>query len=485
MVAISSAELYFSDMPIEDLKWCNVSLSEVINAGKRLEAVVFNIEGKQAREVVANCKWGSAPLYGDKGISTAYTCGRFKRIWLEFSDLPIYQPSSITCIKPTPDGFLSRNTKTNIDALRVKKGQILITCSGTTGKVSLVSNTLDGEIFSHDLIRLDAKDKNDIGYIYIFLRSKTGNTLLQTNNYGAVIKHIEPEHLAEIPIPMPPQEIKAQINELVLRSFELRDKSNEILDSATALLVKELNLPPIEEFATEKVDGNADVNNYSIKLSELSGRFDGSFHVPIVNAIKEHLKKHSKEITTVSDKRLSKDVILPGRFKRTYVAEKMGVKFIGGKEISQLLPDTGKYLSRKAHCKQLNKGLEIKENSLLTPARGTLGSVVMSPQHFYGWAISDNLIQIVGLHETYGYLFVFLNTEYGSALIKRFTYGGVVDALEPSHLNNVEVPLLKNGEVQSEINRLALEANDLRYQAYLCEQEAMKILNEEVLYVVL
>jgi len=89
----------FDVLPQDEVKWCTVSLSDVINANKRLEAVVFEVEGKHAREVIANCKWESVPLYGTEGLTTAYTSGRFKRIWLESSDLPIYQPSSITDIK--------------------------------------------------------------------------------------------------------------------------------------------------------------------------------------------------------------------------------------------------------------------------------------------------------------------------------------------------------------------------------------------------
>jgi type I restriction enzyme S subunit len=91
-------------------------------------------------------------------------------------------------------------------------------------------------------------------------------------------------------------------------------------------------------------------------------------------------------------------------------------------------------------------------------------------------------MQIVGLPETCGYLYIFLNSPYGSALIKRFTYGGVVDALETSHLSSVEVPLLKDADTQAEINRLALEANELRHQAYQLEQKAMRIMDDEVLY---
>src|SRR5690606_24600790 len=150
-------------------------------------------------------------------------------------------------IYPKPSGYISEATKTDIEALRVKKGQILLTCSGTIGNCSIVSKTLDNKIFSHDLIRIDCKDEMDIGYVYAFLKTKIGYTLINTNNYGAVVSHIEPEHLNNIPIPNPPSMLKKRIHELIMQSYELRDESNELLDKAEELLINELKLPPIDD----------------------------------------------------------------------------------------------------------------------------------------------------------------------------------------------------------------------------------------------
>ena len=42
-------EVHISESPI---KWCSVSLSDMISRGKRLEASVFDVEAKQPREKV-------------------------------------------------------------------------------------------------------------------------------------------------------------------------------------------------------------------------------------------------------------------------------------------------------------------------------------------------------------------------------------------------------------------------------------------------
>jgi hypothetical protein len=68
-------------------------------------------------------------------------------------------------------------------------------------------------------------------------------------------------------------------------------------------------------------------------------------------------------------------------------------------------------------------------------------------------------------------------------LITRFTCWSVVDEIDYWHVSQILFPLLKNAEIQAEINRFALKANELRYQAHQLEQEAMNVMNYEVIFV--
>ncbi|WP_028987606.1 restriction endonuclease subunit S [Thermicanus aegyptius] len=481
-IARKISEVEIIDMPQEELNWGSVSLSEVLNSDTRLEASVYNIEGRHAREILKKCKWELSSFCGDNGLATAYHRPRFKRIWVEKSPFPIYQPSQILEVYPKPSGYISEATKTDIEELRVKKGQILLTCSGTIGSCSIVSKTLDNKIFSHDLIRIDCKDEIDIGYVYAFLKTKIGNTLINTNNYGAVVSHIEPEHLNNIPIPNPPSMLKKQIHELVMKSYELRDESNELLDKAEELMVNELRLPPIDDFKPEYFDTSSNLKNYSVKFSELSNRFEASFHVPIVKSIINHLKSHAEEVTTIGDERISKKIILPGRFKRVYVEEGQGTVFFGGKQIYELDPSNKKYLSTRHHKNRIQKELRLIENMVLITCSGTIGKTALVPKHWENWTMNQHVIRIIPSSDSIaGYLYVFLSSPYGYELIKRFTYGSVVDEIDDNHVSQIEIPLINRG-IQDEINRLALEANKLRYEAYKLEQQALIIVNEEVIH---
>lgn len=473
-------EVVVNESPV---KWCAVALSDVVARGKRLEASVFDVEAKQARSLIAKGKYPQSFIGGASGMASSYVCGRFKRIWVEKSDMPIYQPSSIVDIKPTPDGYISAKTKTDIDALRVKKNQILMTCSGTIGKVSYVSRTLANRIFSHDLLRIDCRKGDEAGYVYAFLKSKIGNRILLTNSYGAVITHIEPEHLATIPIPDAPAMLKKKIHDLIVRSYDLRDESNDLIDEATALLIKELALPPIGDFDVSFYKKNAAVDTFSVKLSDMEGRLDASYHVPIVDAIIEHLQQNAEEVTTVGDPRISKEVILPGRFKRVYVDEGYGRVFIGGKQLYELDPTNKKYLSNVHHGDRISRQLELHENMTLITCSGTIGKVALVGKHWENWTANQHIIRVVpASKDIAGYLNIFLASDYGKALITRFTYGSVVDEIDDNHVRQIAIPLLKNHEVQKRINDLALEANEKRYQAYLLEQEALQIMDRDVIY---
>ena len=480
--ALAVSQVNVVELSQEELKWRTVSLSEIIRSKKRLEAAVFDVEGKHARKTINNCKYDTYPLCGDGGVSSAYTCGRFKRVWLPQSELPIFQPSSIMDIKPTPNGYLSPITKTDIDTLRVKNGQILITCSGTIGKVSLVSKTLDNQIFSHDLIRMDVKNPEDIGYVYAYLRSDIGNTLLQTNRYGAVIQHIEPHHLGDIPIPDAPDNLKHKIHDLIIWSYDLRDQSNELIDKATEMLIDGLKLPPLSEMVTAQFNDAKKINNYNVKLSDIHGRLDGSYHVPIVTAIENHLQKFAGEVTNVGDDRISRNIILPGRFKRVYVEKGQGRVFFSGKDIMELDPSDKKYLSFSQHEKRIKEQLTVHQGMILVTCSGTVGKVAIVPKHWDGWAMTHDIIRLVPQEGIAGYLYIWLQSPFTHKLIEAMSYGSVVKHIEIAHIKEIPVPILKDNEVQTEINRLALEANVMRCEAYKLEQEAMQIMNDEVLF---
>ena len=466
-------------------KWTTVSIQDVVEKNYRIEASVYGIEGRQARKDLEKCKWDIVH-FGDEFIENAFYLGRFKRIYVDKTNgIQFILPSQITEIYPKANKYISPETNIDIESTRVKKRQVLLTRSGTIGVVSYVSKTLEGQSLSDDVIRIETNEY--AGYVYAFLKSRMGRLLIETNNYGAVISHIEPEHLNNIPIPNPSAILKQQIHDLIEQSFQLRDSSNELMDEAQELLKEALQLPDIEKLQakTKQFDKKSGVFNYSVPLSQLNSRLDGSYHAPIVQTIENHLQKYSQEITTISDSRISKSVILPSHFKRIYVQQGEGTILIGGKNLYTLDPSDKKYLAPGQYSDKLRNNMLISENMIIISAKGTPGKIVITPKHWDGWFISSNLIKIVPASKNIaGYLYCFLSSPYGELLLKRQVYGAVVDIFEPVHINSIIFPFCRDENTQKIINDKVLLANRKRARAYELEQEALQILNDKVIYAV-
>ena len=475
-----SVEEQKSPAPIQ---YTSVGIDEIVAQNYRMSANFFDIEGREARKILEKGIYPTLSLCGDESaFSTAYYLGRFKRIYVTKSEFPIYQPAQICEFDPKPSAYISSLTQTDINALRVKKRQILLTRSGTVGRCSYAGKTLHNRIFSDDLIRITPKQFS--GYVYAFLCSKIGQAIIKTNQYGAVVSHIEPEHLHNLPVPNPPELLQREIHLLIEESFRLRDESNALMNQAQSLLKEALNLPDIEVFAkrAQQFDTSVAVSNYSVPLSNLSNRFDASAHKPIVQEIKQHLQQYADEVTTVGDGCISKSVILPGRFKRVYVAEDVGVVFVGGKQILELDPGNKKYLSLSHHRDRIDMQLRLKENMTLVTCSGTIGKVAIVPTHWNNWTASQHIIRVVpASQDIAGYLYAWMSSPCAQPLITAHTYGAVVDEITDHHIASVPIPLCRDTHTQDKINSFVLKANSMRYKAYLLEQDALRVMNNKVI----
>ena len=463
------------------LKYGSVSIAQMANNGHRYDASAYNIEAMNALRKVKRNKHGFVYLLGDDGlIDNAYYPGRYKRIYNENgTGEPFYLPSQLEEIYPKPAKYISRLTAVSLQNDRIKANTLLLSRSGTIGKCTISSKTTIDKLFSDDVIRVSFKDNTDLGYVYAFLNTETGLLILQSNNYGAVIDHIEPEHLANVPIPNAPKELKEAIHNLIVESYDLRDKSNDLIGEAQELLYKELQLPDISTIKGMNYAENKGFQNYVVKASQLNGRLDGSYHIPEVEEVIKVISKNAAEVTTLGDPRITSDIILPGRFKRIYVDKEHGVPFFGGKQLLSLNPTNVKYLSLAHHGERIEDQLLLEKNMCLITRSGTIGKVMIAPTHWEGWVANEHCLRLRPTSNNIaGYVYAWLDSPYAKPLIVRNTYGAVVDEIDDNQLSTVAIPLLKNKDIQQKINELVLEANELRYQAYLKEQKAINKMNE-------
>lgn len=130
--------------------------------------------------------------------------GRHKRNYVNKTDssLPFYSGTQILQIRPFDLKYQPKDYKPAKKHV-VKKDWILITRSGSTGRVVIVDDNMDGTMISEHVIRVIC-DENlvDPYYVYAYLASEEiGKVLMEKGIYASVVDHISPDFVSTIPIP--------------------------------------------------------------------------------------------------------------------------------------------------------------------------------------------------------------------------------------------------------------------------------------------
>lgn len=140
-----------------------------------------------------------------------------------------------------------------IAKLYLKPGMILITDSGTIGRVVYTTNYHDGVIGTNNLIRVVIDDEALRGYVYQFLSSKLGQDQLKANTYGAIVDHIEPDDVKNVLIPVPnDRSMLDAVGLPVIRGIELQEQAFAELERSRLALASGLGdpiaaLPPLTD----------------------------------------------------------------------------------------------------------------------------------------------------------------------------------------------------------------------------------------------
>lgn len=108
---------------------------------------------------------------------------------------------TIKWLDPSKANF---HQKQCMEMLKVNEGDILISRSGTIGKVTYATKDLaENYIVSDDLVRVRVKDPNLRAYLVAYFTSATALSLMLLDEYGSVQQHLQPRHIQEMLIPVP------------------------------------------------------------------------------------------------------------------------------------------------------------------------------------------------------------------------------------------------------------------------------------------
>lgn len=159
--------------------------------------------------------------YADKGVTSGDTIRRYltgnavtqwRRENVKYLDLAKAKPVQLRMI----------------DKLYLRRGTILITDSGTVGRVVYATADLDGAVGTNNLIRVVIEDEALRGYVFQFLQSHMGQAQLRRNIYGGIVDHIEPPHVADVLVAVPDDRAALEAVGLpVIRAMEAQERARE------------------------------------------------------------------------------------------------------------------------------------------------------------------------------------------------------------------------------------------------------------------
>ena len=171
---------------LTEMKVTSVPVNEIVAATLRFDAKLFGIDARQARDIIQNSNLKKISLTNEKFVQTATYPLRFRRNYVSNKvGLPFILPSQITEVMPNPYKWITSDSRKMTNELSISKGDLLLTRSGTVGKCAVAGEALEGCLLSDDLIRIKVQD-GYLGYLFTFLSSKIGQTLLATSTYGAM-----------------------------------------------------------------------------------------------------------------------------------------------------------------------------------------------------------------------------------------------------------------------------------------------------------
>ncbi len=175
--------------------------------------------------------------YAEKGVTTGPGIVRY------FTGTAATQTRAEN-VKYLDLGKANAQQRKMIDKLYMNRGMILISDSGTIGRVVYATSHHDGVVGTNNLIRVVIEDEALRGYVYQFLLSPMGQNQLKANIYGAVVDHIEPADAKEILVPLPDdRKVVESLGLKVIEAVELQERANA-LESASRRQLADA-LPPL------------------------------------------------------------------------------------------------------------------------------------------------------------------------------------------------------------------------------------------------
>jgi type I restriction enzyme S subunit len=448
------------------------------NNGRRLDCGPYMSGAVEAKELIK--KHPNEPL---KDLTTGHNGGifngpRFPRIYVDDPEkgVPFLGSTDILDADLSFVSLLSKKQVEGNPALVLNEGWTLITCSGTIGRMAYARSDMKGMAGSQHFMRVvPDTEKIKPGYLYAYLSSRFGVPIVVSGTYGAIIQHIEPHHIANLPVPRLGA-VEDHAHNLAQRAANNRVLATKLIEhaikeaySALGMIVKEvgtkLNTPSLTIQSSSLLLKRMDAYYYSSENSEARQAFDRAGDL-----------FGNENLGDIAD------VWIPNIFKRLYAEDpNYGCPYFTGKAIYELFPTTPLFLKREVaqnYRLVLSAGMILIQDS--GQISGLIGRPVQVGRHLEGAACTNNMVRIQtpDLLDN-GYLFALLSTHYGIRLLKREASGSSIPHLDEGRIKRLAIPWPAQS-IRLSIGTNVVKALHLRDEAVDMENKARALVERAI-----
>lgn len=413
------------------------------------------------------------------GLDGLVNAGRIKRIWVDDPQHGIRFLSSTDILKSDLSDLrlISHKAIQENPKLMIKQGWILITRAGTIGRMAYARHDMDGMACSEDVLRIIPDNQKILsGYLFAYLRCKFGVPLVVGGTYGAIIQHIEPQHIAGLPVPRLGVDVESQVHQLITNAAARFAQAQSLYQQATRRALEYAGLPelsPAQWHSRRAISFSTSIDSYS-RLRALS-------YEPRLQQIIALVQK-GRHATLGS--LLSRPPFRPNRFSRIDVDPGLGIQLVGQREMFFRRWD-GRWISASGVSNQ--QDLLAPAGTIALACIGTLGEhevygrvVRVRPAQAL-FALSDNVLQLRVDNTVIpsGYLFALLRSETYFRSFRCLSVGGKQQVLHPIFLSEIPIPLAPR-PVMDTIDSDIREADSLCDHALTEEDTAIRLVEAEI-----
>lgn len=463
------------------MKSSSINIKYIRDAHVRFDGSYHLSEGVMCKQLVNSSPYGLLKI--EDAAERIFNGNRIKRVYISNKEygLPFLSSSDILCTDLDNVKYASRRYTSSIEDMTLGEGWTLITRSGTIGNCAYTNKQHAQKLASEHVIRLIPNNILKGGYVYAYLASKYGYAMLTQGTFGGVIQHIEPDFVGSIPIPKLPENFQSEVDDLVKKSATLRSDATELLKEAERLLKSEASLKNLTPEDYDYFGPRTYKRQVSCFVRERK-----DVNVVTINAFNhsERIRNTKQMISCTTlplkDVLLNGDVFSTGSFPRVEVKGGNGVMLINQSDIFDTIIK-GKCISKR----NVRLSNLVEYGEVLIAGVGTLGEnesfcrVIYANEGLVNQLVSGEFIRMKTDAVPSGYLFAWLNTDYGFRFVRNTQAGTKLCRPIPKLLLEIPVPIIAKDKME-DIDRMVREAHTMRYQANQKELKAIAMVEAEI-----